>query len=326
MLLHARVTEPRPGTPLVRASPATLLGAFALIAALALAGAGCGNEADERSSPGPSAAAASRMTSFIPSYSRSPAIVWAVGDGADGGDDARQVARRIRSDGVDRLLYLGDVYEDGTAEEYADNYKPVYGHLDKVTAPTPGNHDWRNHADGYDPYWEEVRRKEPPPWYSFTVAGWELLSLNSEASHESGSAQVEWLRSEVREPGTCRLAFWHRPRYSVGTHDDQADVQPFWDALEGHATLVVNGHEHNMQRYVPIGGMTELVSGAGGAGHYELDRRERRHAFANDTDYGALRLKLRPGSASFEFIAADGRVLDSGRLSCRRGAGRPRRG
>jgi Calcineurin-like phosphoesterase len=187
-----------------------------------------------------------------------------VGGGADGSDDARKVARRIGAGRVDRFLYLGDVYEDGTAAEYADHYRPIYGHLDKVTAPTPGNHEWPNHIEGYDPYWKKVRGKEPPSWHSFRVAGWKLLALNSEDSHDRGSAQVRWLRSELRAPGTCRLAFWHRPRYSVGEHDDQADVQPFWDALEGHATLVVNGHEHNMQRYVPIDGMTELVSGAGG--------------------------------------------------------------
>ena len=325
MLLHRRVTELRTGTPLLRASPAALLCTFALVAAPVLAGAGCGDEADERSSPGISAAATGKRP-FVPSTSRSPAVVWAVGDGADGGDDARKVARRIGSDRVDRFLYLGDVYEDGTAEEYADHYRPVYGHLDKVTAPTPGNHDWPNHVEGYDPYWEKVRGKEPPPWYSFRVAGWKLLSLNSEASLGSKSAQVKWLRSELRAPGSCRLAFWHRPRYSVGLHDDEADVQPFWDALKGHATLVVNGHEHNMQRYVRINGITELVSGAGAASHYQLDGREPRHAFANDTDYGALRLKLRPGSALFEFITADGRVLDSGRVSCRRGAARPRGG
>jgi hypothetical protein len=300
---------------------ATLLGTLVL----ALWGPGCGNEVDERSSPGASTAATGK-TSFVPSTTRSPAVVWAVGDGADGSDEARKVASRIGSVRVDRFLYLGDVYEDGTGEEYADHYRPVYGHLDRVTAPTPGNHEWPNRVEGYDPYWKNVHGERPPPWYSFRVAGWKLLALNSEAPHGGRSPQVRWLRSELRAPGSCRLAFWHRPRYSVGKHDDQGDVQPFWDALQGHATLVVNGHEHNMQRYVPIDGMTELVSGAGGAGRYELDRREPRHAFANDTDYGALRLELRPSSASFEFITADGRVLDSGRVSCRRTVSRPRGG
>jgi calcineurin-like phosphoesterase family protein len=261
---------------------------------------------------------------FLPSTRGDSAVVWAVGDGADGSSEAQQVAERIGSDKVDLLLYLGDVYDEGTAEEFEENYKPVYGRFDRITGPTPGNHDWPRHDEGYDPYWEEVRGKEPPPWYSFRVAGWEVLSLNSEilpdgeeADRRAAEAQLSWLRSELRDAGSCRLAFWHRPRYSVGNHDDQPDVQPLWDALQGRASLVVNGHEHNMQRYRPIAGITELVAGAGGHSHYELDRTEPRHAFANDSDYGALRLELRQRSASFEFIAADGRVLDSGRVSCR---------
>lgn len=253
---------------------------------------------------------------FLAPVGGDSAIVWAVGDGADGGAAARQVAERIALRRLDVLLYLGDVYEEGTPREFEENYKPVYGRFAGVTAPTPGNHDWPNHDEGYDRYWKDVRGKEPPPWYVFRVAGWEVLSLNSEMIHHGGSPQLEWLRSEVREGGTCRLAFWHRPRYSVGKHDDQPDLQTFWDALEGRAALVVNGHEHNMQRYRPIAGITELVAGAGGHSHYELDRVEPRHAFANDRDYGALRLELRRRSASFEFIAADGRVLDTGRVSC----------
>jgi 3',5'-cyclic AMP phosphodiesterase CpdA len=257
---------------------------------------------------------------FLPSRGDDPAVVWAVGDGANGSDEARQVAERIRADGADLLLYLGDVYEDGTEEEFDENYDSVYGQLARITGPTPGNHDWPNHDKGYDRYWKAVRDREVPSWYASRIAGWELISLNSEDFHDDGSAQVEWLRSEVRGPGTCRLAFWHRPRYSVGKHDDQPDIQPFWDALQGRATLILNGHEHNMQRYVPIAGMTEIVSGAGGHSHYQLDADEPRHAFANDTDYGALRLELRPGSVSFEFMTGDGRVLDSGRVRCRTGA------
>lgn len=51
-------------TPLSPASPVSLA-TLALVAALALAGAGCGNDADERSSPGTSAAAI-KATSFCP--------------------------------------------------------------------------------------------------------------------------------------------------------------------------------------------------------------------------------------------------------------------
>ena len=58
---------------------------------------------------------------------RPSALVWAVGDGGDGSATAKAVAARIRADDPDRVLYLGDVYERGTAEEFRENFATVYG-------------------------------------------------------------------------------------------------------------------------------------------------------------------------------------------------------
>lgn len=181
-----------------------------------------------------------------------PATVWAVGDGADGSAAARAVARRITAGRPDRLLFLGDVYPDGTASDFRDRFATVYGSLARRTAPTPGNHDWPNHDLGYDPYWRSVTGAATPPWYAFRIGGWEVLSLNSEAPHGVASAQLRWLRARLRSGGgTCRLAFWHRPRRSAGRHGDQRDVAPLEDALVGHAALVLGGHDHDLQRLRP---------------------------------------------------------------------------
>jgi Calcineurin-like phosphoesterase len=246
------------------------------------------------------------------------AVVWAVGDGANGSHDARALARRIVAARPTLFLYLGDVYARGLRAEFRDNYRTVYGALDARAAPTPGNHEWGHHLSGYDPYWRSARHLPPPAFYSFRVAGWRFLSLNSEAPHGPGSQELRWLASQLRGIGTCTVAYWHRPRYSAGSHGDQADVAPLWDALRGHATLVLNGHDHDLQRLRPIDGITELVAGAGGNGRYAVDRADDRLAFANDSDYGALRLDLAPGSARWAFVASDGRRLDSGALRCRR--------
>jgi hypothetical protein len=256
---------------------------------------------------------------FVASQKTARAIVWAVGDGADGGDEAKVLARRIAGSRPDLFLYLGDVYEDGTASDFAHHYAPVYGRLARITAPTPGNHEWDRRAEGYDRYWKRITGRYPPAFYSFSIAGWQVLSLNSEAPHSSNSAQVRWLRRQVREPGTCRLAFWHRPRYSAGTkHGDQEDVAPFWAALRGRARIVLNGHEHDMQRHEARDGITEFVSGAGGRSHYPIDFGYSGLAFGNDTDWGALRLDLRPGTAHFAFVTSAGSALDSGTITCRR--------
>jgi hypothetical protein len=179
-----------------------------------------------------------------------------------------------------------------------------------------GNHDAPNEASGYDPYWRTVHGRTPPDWYAFRAGGWTLLALDSEADHGDGSAQLRWLRRQVRAPGTCRIAFWHRPRFSAATHGDQEDMAPVWNALRGRARIVVGGHDHDMQRFRPVGGITSFVSGAGGHSLYPV-RRERRLAFADDTHFGALRLRLRRGLADHAFVTAGGRAVDRGRVRCR---------
>jgi hypothetical protein len=286
-----------------------MVAAGAAIAGLGLAACGSGAPAAQL----PPAASA-----VAPNAPASRAVVWAVGDGADGSSAGRRVAARIASGRVDRLLYLGDVYDKGTREDFAGNYADTYGSLARKTAPTPGNHDWPNHATGYDPYWRRALGRGIGPWYAFRAGGWEILSLNSETDHDAGSAQVRFVRAHMRGPGTCRIAFWHRPRYSASTHHgDQEDVQPLWNALRGHATILLGGHDHDMQRFRPVDGMTQFVSGAGGAERYPLHR-DGRLAFGEAAAYGALRLVLRPGSASYAFVRDDGRVLDRGTIRCRR--------
>jgi Calcineurin-like phosphoesterase len=290
---------------------------LAIVALVALvAGVVVGSRDEEKA--GHEAAASNGLAPPVLSAAgRGRATVWAVGDGADGRAAAKAVAARIATGRVDRFLYLGDVYDSGRLSEFELNYAPVYARFGTKTAPTPGNHDWPHRAEGYNRYWAGVFGKPIPAYFSFWLAGWRIFSLNSETEHDAGSSQLAWLRKRLRGRSTCRLAFWHRPRFSAGkTHGDQADVAPFWDALRRHAVLVVNGHEHDMQR-LKRDGLVELVSGAGGHGHHGIDSGDTRPAFADDEHYGALRLELQPGRARFAFVAADGRTLDSGLVRCR---------
>ncbi len=235
-------------TGLLRRSPATagllyrglVLAAVAVVFSLAV---GCG----ENSPDGDDAAPAGAQ-SFVSSIER-PAVVWAVGDGGTDSPEAARVARAIAEADPDRLLYLGDVYDEGTAEDFETNYEPTYGRLKALTAPTPGNHDAPSADQGYNPYWEEALGASPPPYYAFRVSGWQVLSLNSEIDHGAGSPQRAWLDDQVTSGGDCRIAFWHRPRFSAGVgRGDQPDIDPLWDALRDRARIVLNGHEHDMQR------------------------------------------------------------------------------
>jgi hypothetical protein len=258
---------------------------------------------------------------FIESANRDPAEVWAVGDGADGSSESIAVSRMIARSKPDRFLYLGDVYPAGTAADFATKYEPSYGRLAAITAPTLGNHEAGNIEVGYDPYWRSVHGQTPPSFYAFRIAGWKILSLNSEIDHSPGSPQLRWLERKVSGPGNCRIAFWHRPRFNAGRHGGDASVESFWDTLGGHARLVVNGHDHNMQRQAGTNGIVQLISGAGGDKQYPLETEYAGLRFGNDASPGALRLRLRPQRLRYAFVDVSGQVLDSGMRHCRRGRG-----
>ena len=245
-----------------------------------------------------------------------PAVVWAVGDGADGSARAKRLARLIAGDAPDRFLYLGDVYETGSADEFERNFDRVYGQLGEITEPTPGNHEWGLRQEGYLPYWAAVKGRRQRPWYRFGLAGWEIFSLNSEAAHGPNSRQLRWLRRRLEgAEGDCRLAFWHRPRLSAGVYGDDASYEPFWRALRGKARLVLSGHDHNMQRLRARDGIVQLVAGSGGHEFYPLHA-DSRLRFGRDDRVGALRLELEPGRATIEFRGLRSRTLDEASLRC----------
>ena len=290
----------------------TLVLVAILIAGAALLGCGGGDQAETAGAqPG------SNHSQWMPSLSKQRSVVWAVGDAADGSSTSRAVASMVTSHRIDRLLYLGDVYESGTPADFDRNYRTLYSRVGKITAPTIGNHEWPNIATGYVPYWTSVRRTPPPLYYGFTVSGWQLISLNSNTP-ESGP-QVAWLKHLIQttpQYGDCRIAFDHHPFFSTGPHGGLDALQAIFGALRGNARIVLSGHDHDMQRFRPIGGIVQLVDGAGGAELYPFASTDKRRVFGNDTDHGALRLVLSSGRANLTFVAQNGRRLDHSVVNC----------
>ena len=105
-------------------------------------------------------------------------------------------------------------------------------------------------------------------------------------------------------------------------------MKNIWALLAQYkVTLVVNGHDHDYQRYQPLDGsgnpsstgVTEIVDGTGGQGIETFERKDSRLVVGYDsspTDFGALRLTLNSSNASFKFIDTAGSTLDSGTVPC----------
>jgi hypothetical protein len=280
-------------------------------AVVLLALAGCGGNATSLVKLPPARAA------DIPGPDATRAVVWAAGDAATPGPDADKIGALVRRARPDLFLYLGDVYESGTASEFRKWYQPRFGFLAGITMPTPGNHDFGNRFSGYYPYWAGRKGHRQPPWSKRTIAGWQILDLNSQAPHGAGSPQVRWLDQTLAgAPGDCRIAFWHRPRYSAGAYRVAPDLNPLWNRLAGHARIVLSGHDHNLQRHRPQRGITQYVDGAGGRGRYQLHGGPSTMAWGRDDVNAALRIVLKPGRALLEFRGVGGRVLDRSHVTC----------
>ncbi|MFI5126212.1 MAG: metallophosphoesterase family protein, partial [Candidatus Acidiferrales bacterium] len=177
---------------------------------------------------------------------------------------------------------LGDLaLSDGTAEEFADCYDKTWGAFKSRTRPAPGNHEF--HSTGGTPYFDYFGAAAGDPkrgYYSYDLGAWHIIALNGECKDvggcQAGSSEEQWLRQDLQShSAACTLAYWHEPRFSSGAaHGNDADFIAFWqDLYNARATIVLNGHDHDYERFAPqdpdgkadpARGIREFVVGTGG--------------------------------------------------------------
>jgi hypothetical protein len=187
-------------------------------------------------------------------------------------------AHLVRSLHPDVALTLGDnQYGEGTLAEYLASYDHSWGTFKDITSPVAGNHEWKTpRAQGFLDYFHRSGY-----WYSFRVGKWRLYALDGTCSDDGGCGvgdpQYTWLEKKLASRSdSCILAYWHQPRFSSGiTHGSDTSVAPLWDLLyNAGADLILNGHEHNYERFAPqdpagrpaSDGIVEIVAGTGGDG------------------------------------------------------------
>jgi len=267
-------------------------------------------------------------TTGTPPAPGAPLVVAAVGDGASGEPSSASVVNLIASWNPNLVLYLGDVYQFGTATEF-DNFfgagdATLYGRFRPIMDPTIGNHEYAidDAAHGYFGYWGQ-----PPDFYSFDAGGWHFVSLDANASGgvTPGTGQYDWLEDDLaKNAGACTLAFFHQPLFNVGEEGPTTRLQPIWQLMSRYGVdIVLNGHDHDYQRWVPLdpdglpvaGGTTEFVVGTGGRGlQRPITTDDRAPVFIRQ--YGALKLELTPGAAAFTFTAVGDPATDTGLIPC----------
>jgi hypothetical protein len=294
-------SKPPPGAP---AKEIALPGAVAMIAVGDIAV--CESRGDE--------ATAKMVDSLLIADSAAgvPRVVITIGDNA------------YRSGGV------------GPADALKRCYAPSWGtpRIMSVTRPSPGNHDYDTGTGA--PYFEYFGQRAGPPgkgYYSFDVGEWHVVSLNSELYFGRGSvaeakAQEEWLRIDLSgNRKRCTLAYFHRPRFSSGSHGGTSAMQSLWRILyDADADLILNGHEHDYERFLPqtptgvvdsARGIPQIVAGTGGASLRDIrSERAPNSVMQVHGHYGVLKLALGPGKYSHAFVDTEGRVWDAGTGKC----------
>ena len=262
----------------------------------------------------PSAGVAAAIAPFR-NVAPGDAVVVAAGDIADCGrlGDARATAAIIAALPNATVLTLGDnAYPDGSPTDFARCYDPTWGAFKTRTRPSPGNHEGRTSGStGYFSYFGV------PPYYSFDLGGWHLVSLDSEIDMSASSPQAEWLKRDLDATAKpCILAYWHHPRWSSGLHGAQPKDRgrltgAVWSALAAHrATLVLNGHDHDYERLAPREGIREIVAGTGGASLRKFREPIKGSEARVEQHHGVLVLTLHPHSYAWRFIGIDGRIYD----------------
>ncbi len=316
-------------------------------------------------------------TTTVPTSSTGDPVVAAAGDIAcnassstfNGGSGTKSNCRqKWTSDllaGMQNLkavLPLGDVqYECGDAADFAASYDPSWGRFKSITHWATGNHEYgrscgRNDNLVANSYFGVTN---PKGWYSYNVGTWHMIVLNSECNYgtgsdavggcQAGSAQETWLRQDLAaHPNQCTLAYWHEPRFSSGQHGDATQMSVLWnDLATAHADVVLSGHNHDYERFEPIGatpspgtttgstttgtpvfqdpvldpaGIREFVVGTGGKNHYGFGTQPamKGEVVRDASTYGVLKLTLHPTSYDWQFVndPGSGTFTDAGSGSC----------
>lgn len=284
-----------------------------------------------KTSPTPTAA-----VSPTPTTTASDFTIMAAGD-YDGNTQAGITFALMKAQNPVAILMLGDAEYDGAnvGNPATGGFNTQIGSLKSITYPTAGpTHDVQGTMTAnYQNYWGRY----PYDMYSFNIGNWHIISMPSAAltwNMNLAALQTKLDADLKANTKPCTLAFWHHPYWTLptGQHPsrDEPGVLPWLQSLyNNNADLILNGTQHNYQRYGPndpngrldtARGIPEFIVGTGGVGFYSFTSSTGSQApnllFKNATTYGALKLTLRSNSYDFAFMSDAGVVLDKGTGNC----------
>lgn len=242
----------------------------------------------------------------------------AFGDSGAGSPAQSALASLMEKLDFSFAIIAGDViYERGEEREFDPHYFIPYQNLINHLPffPVAGNHDvWSDqgatflsnfyHPGGklhYDFHWGDTH------------------FINFDSTNAEKPQQMAWLERTLASSGALwKIVYFHHPVYSSGEYGGYRTLQDrFVPLFEKHQVdLVITGHDHDYERTCPIsgkqcaaGGITYLVTGAGGAGTAPVGRSDFT-AFSRAVHH-LVRAEMAGGTLTLDAIDSGGAVFDS---------------
>jgi len=199
--------------------------------------------------------------------------ILAVGDFGVGGATERATGSAIRAWEKDYpanvLLTLGDNDYTRRPTAFRWNWSDAFGWLrpaDVWVRGALGNHDVLVQEGRY----EFGPLRMPAKYYESSRRDLDIFVLNS---NSVGRTQTTWLRRHLAaSTAKWKIAVFHHPAYTCGGYLSNPAVVSRWVPLfeQYGVDLVLNGHDHDYQRFAPRNGVTYVVHGGGGQELYSL--------------------------------------------------------
>lgn len=242
-----------------------------------------------------------------------------IGDYGTGDENEQALASSIQSwvstRPFDALVTLGDnVYESGDPSRFAAAWTEPFGWVRDSGVPviaSLGNHDAK--TQGGAP--EIALFDMPGRWYERRVGPADFFVIDANDPDQVG--QMPWLSEALgssRAP--WQVLVFHQPAYSCGKHGSTPEVQQELLPVirDKGVDLAVNGHDHDYQRFAPLGGTTYVVSGGGAASLYgvgDCPEATPRPVAWNDDVHQFLYVSATSSELKGVAVSVQGEVLDT---------------
>ncbi len=250
----------------------------------------------------------------------SPLRIAVFGDSGVANTTQYEVASEIAAWQPELLLHTGDiVYESGTAQEFIDKFFVVYSNLlsEIPFYGSIGNHDYiTDQAAPYKYFFETPTNSGTEDYYSFNYDNTHFVSLNSNLDYSVGSGMYNWVKDDLAATNKkWMVVFFHHPPFSSGEHGSSTTLQEVLVPLfeQYNVDVVLNGHDHDYERFKKINGVQYIVTGGGGNSLYDKTTDvEESAVFLSENHFVGLTISEK--TLKIQAIDEDGFVFDTVKL------------